>query len=181
MLVLDDDMVAEGVALAASTPAVSSTPVMVRGHGQPGHAEEGLRQVDEWTAATSETTPGRDGAGHADDQRDPQQVLVVMNRFGGQAVLSPEVAVVGGEADQGVLGEAQLVQLVQDHADVLVQHGHHAVHGRDVLGLLFAGAQVGAGAVNAVAVRLLESAEIRGSLAGAQLEVGRLVVELALR
>ena len=44
------------------------------------------------------------------------------------------MAVVGGEDDERIVGFADGFQMVEDFADILVEHRDHAVVDRDILG-----------------------------------------------
>ncbi len=86
--------------------------------------------------------------------------------FGLEAVLAEEVSVVGGEHDEGVVGDAERLELVEDGADVLVHAADHAVVDGDVLGHLLFGVEVGRAAVHAASAGLLPVGEVGVLLLG---------------
>ena len=65
-------------------------------------------------------TPGGDMLRPGSDHGNLDPVLVVVGAFGDQAVVPQVVAVVGGEDDERVVGQAQLVEVVEGLADGVV-------------------------------------------------------------
>ena len=114
---------------------------------QPRGGEKGDGQVDKVLDRLARP-PGRHARRPADDERQTQQVLVVMDRLGDQAVLAQEVAVVRREHNDGVVGQAQPVEGLERPPDLPVHEGHHAVVAGDILPELFSIAQMAVAAVN---------------------------------
>ena len=61
------------------------------------------------------------------DERNFDEVFVVECAFGDEAVLAEEVAVVGGEDDQCIIGDAQFVEFVKYFSDFVIHEADHAV------------------------------------------------------
>lgn len=91
-------------------------------------------------------------ARHFGEEGELDDVFVVENCFGDQAVLPEEVAVVGGEDHDGLVRDAHLIEGVEEATDLAIHEGDHAVvagHVRTELSFVVA---MGVAAVDAEAV-----------------------------
>jgi len=76
--------------------------------------------------------PGGDLSREPGDHGDADHVFVVERSLRDEPVLAQEMAVVGGEDDQGVFGDAEAIQCIEYPADGVVHETHHAVVGGHV-------------------------------------------------
>ncbi len=110
------------------------------GDGQAGKVAERREDVQQIGVAVARLAPRHAGAG--EDQRHPHRVLVEV-LLAHQAVLADRQAVVAGHDDDGVVGEAALLQHVEQAAGLRVQVGDHRVVLGDVAPHLRLVARVG--------------------------------------
>ena len=178
-MVFHHDMPPRGGMVAAPVAALIAASHVAR-NVQPHEAQHGRRQVHR-ALQVSAVLASRNHPRQSDNQRHAQEVLVVMQRFHGQAVLSPEITVVGSKHYQRVVGKPEFVKVVEDLADVSVHHGDHAVHGGDVFGLDLPAKQMRPGAVEDVAALVRAIGREVGFQLLRQGEMRRLVVKLAGR
>ena len=116
-------------------------------------SQEGLRIVDQALERVRHLA-GRHLPGLAHDHGHAQHVLVVKRPLGDQAVLAQEVAVVGGEDDERVVGNAGGIERVEDAPDLVVDEAHHAVVGGQAAPDLLVAVQVRVEAVQPLPARL---------------------------
>ncbi len=97
-----------------------------------GRLEEARGEVDE-TLQVGRDAALRNLTRPAHEERQSQEILVVERALVEETVLAKEMAVVGAEHDDRVVGDPQPVQRVQDLADLVVHEAGHAVVDRHVL------------------------------------------------
>src|SRR5690606_19300935 len=97
-----------------------------------GRLEEARGEVDE-TLQVGRDAALRNLTRPAHEERQSQEVLVVERALVEETVLAKEMAVVGAEHDDRVVGDPQPVQRVQDLANLVVHEAGHAIVDRHVL------------------------------------------------
>ena len=141
-----------------------------------GRVEEGGREVDKRLERVVDRAGG-DATGPAHEKWQADQIFVVEGPLGDQPVLAKKMAVVGAEDDECIVGDAQLVQSVENASDLAVHQADHAVVDGHVFAQGIRLDQMAVEAMIAVA-RLLPGGEVRIALLRFG-EVGRHRVELA--
>ena len=121
--------------------ALWSMPVMLGGTGKPVMERNVGCEIDQ-TLQSFRALSSRHLTGMAHDERDLYHIFVVERSLGDKPMVSVEVSVIRGENDDGILGESQRIEFVQDRADVFVHEADHAVVGGDIFCQLLAVVQV---------------------------------------
>ena len=101
--------------------------------GDSGGVQKGRGKIDEADQGVG-LGSRLDVSGPAGDEGHADDILVVKGAFCDETMMAVKVAVVGGENDERIVGFADGFQMVEDFADILVEHRDHAVVDRDILG-----------------------------------------------
>src|SRR5262249_43424800 len=96
--------------------------------------EECRREIER--AVERAGTVRRLRAGLDPDERHPDQALIGVGTFEHQLMVTHQIAVVAGEHDHGVGGEAELIETLEDSRHTVVDHRDHAEGERDGLARL---------------------------------------------